>query len=134
MERDDLAWSGQSWRLPPWLWLSLAAMVAGTLHILLDASVGLFPARGSGISWGGPGLCAADGAHGGGFRHERGDRAEDEGPERGPQAEEREVGRGDGEGDQGPEPQRPGHDLGQRLTQDAEQGESGDREQQRQGE
>jgi hypothetical protein len=25
MERDDLAWSGQSWRLPPWLWLSLAA-------------------------------------------------------------------------------------------------------------
>jgi hypothetical protein len=47
MERDDLAWSGQSWRLPPWLWLSLAAMTAGTLHILLDASVGLFPARGT---------------------------------------------------------------------------------------
>lgn len=47
MERDDLAWSGQSWRLPPWLWLSVAAMMAGTLHILLDASVGLFPARGS---------------------------------------------------------------------------------------
>ena len=37
MERDDLAWSGQSWRLPLWLWLSVAAMVAGTLHILLDA-------------------------------------------------------------------------------------------------
>jgi hypothetical protein len=47
MERDDLAWSGQSWRLPLWLWLSLAAMMVGTLHILLDASVGLFPARGS---------------------------------------------------------------------------------------
>lgn len=47
MERDDLAWSGQSWRMPLWLWLSLAAMVAGTLHILLDASVGLFPARGN---------------------------------------------------------------------------------------
>ena len=47
MERDNLAWSGQSWRLPLWLWLSLAAMVAGTLHILLDASVGLFPARGN---------------------------------------------------------------------------------------
>jgi len=47
MERDELAWSGQSWRLPLWLWLSVAAMVAGTLHILLDASVGLFPARGS---------------------------------------------------------------------------------------
>src|SRR5215212_5623381 len=45
MERDDLAWSGQSWRLR--LWLSVAAMVAGTLHILLDASVGLFPARGN---------------------------------------------------------------------------------------
>src|SRR5215217_3141195 len=47
MERNDLAWSGQSWRLPLWLWLSVAAMVAGTLHILLDASVGLFPARGT---------------------------------------------------------------------------------------
>jgi hypothetical protein len=47
MERNDLAWSGQSWRLPLWLWLSLAAMTVGTLHILLDASVGLFPARGS---------------------------------------------------------------------------------------
>jgi hypothetical protein len=42
MERTDLIWSGQSWRLPLWLWLSLTAMVAGTLHILLDASVGLF--------------------------------------------------------------------------------------------
>ena len=47
MERDDLAWSGQTWRLPLWLWLSVAAMAAGTLHIFLDASVGLFPARGS---------------------------------------------------------------------------------------
>jgi hypothetical protein len=47
VERDDLGWSGRSWRLPPWLWLSLAAMTAGTLHILLDASVGLFPARGN---------------------------------------------------------------------------------------
>ena len=33
MERDDLAWSGQSWRLPLWLWLGLAAMVVGPLHI-----------------------------------------------------------------------------------------------------
>jgi hypothetical protein len=47
MERDELAWSGQSWRLPLWLGLSVAAMAAGTLHILLDASVGLFPARGT---------------------------------------------------------------------------------------
>ena len=47
MERNDLAWSGQSWRLPLWLWLSVAAMAAATLHILLDASVGLFPARGT---------------------------------------------------------------------------------------
>ena len=46
MEHDDVAWSGRTWRMPPWLWLSVAAMVAGTLHILLDASVGLFPARG----------------------------------------------------------------------------------------
>ena len=47
MASDDLAWSGQSWRLPPWLWLSLAAMAVGTLHILLDFGVGLFPVRGS---------------------------------------------------------------------------------------
>ena len=47
MEPNYLAWSGQSWRLPLWLWLSVAAMAAGTLHILLDASVGLFPAQGS---------------------------------------------------------------------------------------
>ena len=43
MENNDLAWSGQSWRLPPWLWLSLAAMAVSTLHILLDFGVGLFP-------------------------------------------------------------------------------------------
>src|SRR5215207_11748012 len=43
MESNNLAWSGQSWRLPPWLWLSLAAMAVSTLHILLDFGVGLFP-------------------------------------------------------------------------------------------
>jgi hypothetical protein len=43
MESNDLAWSGQSWRLPPWLWLSLAAMAVSTLYILLDFGVGLFP-------------------------------------------------------------------------------------------
>jgi hypothetical protein len=47
MERNDLAWPGQTWRMPLWLWLSIAAMMIGTLHILLDASVGLFPARGT---------------------------------------------------------------------------------------
>ena len=46
MGGDDLAWSGETWRLPLWLWLGLGAMAVGTLHILLDASVGLFPARG----------------------------------------------------------------------------------------
>jgi hypothetical protein len=46
MESNALAWSGQSWRLPPWLWLALAAMAVGTLHILLDFGVGLFPLRG----------------------------------------------------------------------------------------
>ena len=45
MESNDLAWSGQSWRLPLWLWLSLAAMAVGTLHILIDLGVGLFPMR-----------------------------------------------------------------------------------------
>lgn len=47
MERDVLSWSGQTWRLPLWLWLSVAAMSVATLHILLDASVGLFPAHGT---------------------------------------------------------------------------------------
>jgi hypothetical protein len=46
MESNHLAWSGQSWRLPLWLWLGLAAMAVGTLHILLDFGVGLFPLRG----------------------------------------------------------------------------------------
>jgi hypothetical protein len=39
----DLAWSGQSWGLPLWLWLSLAAMAVSTLHIPVDFGVGLFP-------------------------------------------------------------------------------------------
>ena len=46
MENNGLGWSGRSWRLPAWLWLGLAAMAVGTLHILLDAGVGLFPSRG----------------------------------------------------------------------------------------
>lgn len=45
MESNALAWSGQSWRLPLWLWLSLAAMAVGTLHVLVDFGVGLFPMR-----------------------------------------------------------------------------------------
>ena len=46
MGSNDLAWSGQSWRLPLWLWLSLAAMAVSTMHILLDFGVGLFPLQG----------------------------------------------------------------------------------------
>lgn len=46
MDRNDLAWSGRSWRLPLWFWLSLAAMAVSTLHILLDFGVGLFPLQG----------------------------------------------------------------------------------------
>jgi hypothetical protein len=45
MENNGLAWSGQSWRLPLWLWLSLAAMAIGLLHILIDMGVGLFAMR-----------------------------------------------------------------------------------------
>jgi hypothetical protein len=47
VESNDLAWSGESWRLPVWFWLSLAAMAAGTLHIFLDFGVGLFPMQGT---------------------------------------------------------------------------------------
>src|ERR671917_2122128 len=46
MKSNALGWSGTSWRLPPWLWLGMAAMAVGTLHILLDFGVGLFPMRG----------------------------------------------------------------------------------------
>src|SRR5918997_2002212 len=46
VESNGLGWSGTSWRLPPWLWLGLAAMAVGTLHILLDFGVGLFPMGG----------------------------------------------------------------------------------------
>ena len=47
MERDVFSWSGQTWRMPLWLWLSVAAMSFATMHILLDASVGLFPSQGT---------------------------------------------------------------------------------------
>ena len=47
MERNNITWSGQSWRMPTWLWLSLAAMAMSTLHILIDFGVGLFPMRGT---------------------------------------------------------------------------------------
>lgn len=47
MESNDLAWSGKSWRLPLWFWLSLAAMAVSMMHILLDFGVGLFPMQGS---------------------------------------------------------------------------------------
>jgi hypothetical protein len=46
MESNNLAWSGESWRLPLWLWLSLGAMAISMMHILLDFGVGLFPMRG----------------------------------------------------------------------------------------
>lgn len=42
MESRDPSLAGQSSRFPLWLWLSLAAMAASTLHILLDMGVGLF--------------------------------------------------------------------------------------------
>src|SRR4051812_4002036 len=41
MESNEVVWSGQSWRLPLWLWLSLAAMAVSTLHIFIDSGVGL---------------------------------------------------------------------------------------------
>lgn len=47
MESNDLVWSGQTWRLPLWFWLSLAAMAVSMMHILLDFGVGLFPMRGT---------------------------------------------------------------------------------------
>ncbi len=47
MDSNDIAWSGQSWRIPYWLCLSLAAMMVSTLHILIDFGVGLFPMRGT---------------------------------------------------------------------------------------
>lgn len=47
MESNALAWSGQTWRLPLWFWLSLSAMAVSMMHILLDFGVGLFPMKGT---------------------------------------------------------------------------------------
>ena len=47
MESKNLVWSGQTWRLPLWFWLSLAAMAVSMMHILLDFGVGLFPMQGT---------------------------------------------------------------------------------------
>lgn len=46
LRQDRLAWSGESLRMPAWLWLSLAAMAFATLHILIDFGVGLFDLHG----------------------------------------------------------------------------------------
>ncbi len=42
-----LAWSGQTVRMPAWLWLNLATMAAATMHILIDFGIGLFSLKGS---------------------------------------------------------------------------------------
>ena len=37
-----VAWLADTWRMPPWLWIGVAAMAVSLLHILLDMGVGLF--------------------------------------------------------------------------------------------
>lgn len=47
MESNAWTWSGQTWRLPLWFWLSLSAMAVSMMHILLDFGIGLFPMKGT---------------------------------------------------------------------------------------
>ncbi len=44
---EQLAWSGRGWRMPVWLWVGLATMFFGALHIILDFGVGLFDLHGT---------------------------------------------------------------------------------------
>lgn len=41
-DRRSVAWAADTWRVPAWLWIGVAAMASGLLHILLDMGVGLF--------------------------------------------------------------------------------------------
>ncbi len=41
-DRSSVAWAADTWRVPAWLWIGVAAMTFGLLHILLDMGVGLF--------------------------------------------------------------------------------------------
>lgn len=41
-ERRSVAWAADTWRVPAWLWIGIAAMAVALLHILLDMGVGLF--------------------------------------------------------------------------------------------
>lgn len=41
-DRTSVAWAADTWRVPAWLWIGVAAMAIGLLHILLDMGVGLF--------------------------------------------------------------------------------------------
>lgn len=47
MSSERLAWSGRTLRMPPWLWIGLAAMFVSILHILIDFGVGLFDLHGT---------------------------------------------------------------------------------------
>lgn len=42
----NVAWAADTWRVPAWLWIGVAAMTVALLHILLDMGVGLFDMHG----------------------------------------------------------------------------------------
>jgi hypothetical protein len=44
--RKSVAWTADTWRVPPWLWIGVMAMAVALLHILLDMGVGLFDMQG----------------------------------------------------------------------------------------
>ena len=44
--RSSVAWTADTWRVPPWLWIGVTAMAVALLHILLDMGVGLFDMQG----------------------------------------------------------------------------------------
>ena len=45
-DRRSVTWSADTWRVPAWLWIGVAAMAIALLHILIDMGVGLFDMRG----------------------------------------------------------------------------------------
>ena len=45
-DRRSVTWAADTWRVPAWLWIGVAAMAIALLHILIDMGVGLFDMRG----------------------------------------------------------------------------------------
>jgi hypothetical protein len=45
-DKRSVAWAADTWQVPAWLWIGVAAMAIALLRILLDMGVGLFDMHG----------------------------------------------------------------------------------------